>query len=233
MKRKLHMYEDKRITLWQPFLKIYHDQQVYVSETSENDPPPHKRSPKIFDSQKCDPKLFDPYSIINELPLRAAKHISTLFMCNMAGSCQINFNKKAVKSFFRHNGVLFFILFGILFGIMLGCILRGIGPFKNPDENPKAMMLLNFPGEILIRIVQLATMPLLVSSLISTIGSLDIKSSGKIGIRTFCFYISTTVFAAMEGLMWFYIIKPGSNMKLDDQHVDAQDQTYAILDMVR
>lgn len=135
----------------------------------------------------------------------------------------------------KSNAVLLLLLGGIVAGIILGVILRQYEPFIHAADQPKAVMLLKLPGELLIRAVEMATAPLLVSSLMSSVSNLDLKTSGMLGVRTLVFYISTTVLAAFEGMAWYFVFKPGFDFT---QNVNAtlkesEDQTYILVDMIR
>ncbi|XP_065166477.1 excitatory amino acid transporter 1-like [Atheta coriaria] len=52
-------------------------------------------------------------------------------------------------------------------------------------------------------------LPLIVSSLISAIGSLDLSLSGKIGYRAVCYYLATTICAVILGIIVVTIVHPG------------------------
>lgn len=52
-------------------------------------------------------------------------------------------------------------------------------------------------------------LPLIVSSMISAIGSLDLSVSGRIGTRAIVYYMTTTVSAVILGIILVLTIHPG------------------------
>lgn len=78
--------------------------------------------------------------------------------------------------------------------------------------------------------------PLLVSSITSAIGSLDLSMSGKIASRSIIYYMTTTVCAVILGIILVVTIRPG-----DGTTVGAQKATVTrtvltadtLLDLIR
>lgn len=62
--------------------------------------------------------------------------------------------------FGRDNLLLILTVAGVVMGVILGFILR------LADPSPDAIMLISFPGEILMRALKMLILPLIVSSLI-------------------------------------------------------------------
>lgn len=52
-------------------------------------------------------------------------------------------------------------------------------------------------------------LPLIVSSMISAVGSLDLSVSGRIGTRAIVYYMTTTVSAVILGIILVLTIHPG------------------------
>ena len=77
---------------------------------------------------------------------------------------------------------------------------------------------------------------MIVCSLISGIGALDSATSGKIGLRTMCYYVGSTTIAVCEGLCWIFAVRPGADVKLTDE-VTVERKGYStvdgLLDMIR
>ena len=53
-------------------------------------------------------------------------------------------------------------------------------------------------------------LPLIVSSIISSLAQLDAQSSGKMGVRALVYYFGTTILAAIVGIVLVLIIRPGT-----------------------
>ncbi|KAH7719761.1 Excitatory amino acid transporter 5, partial [Aphelenchoides avenae] len=69
------------------------------------------------------------------------------------------FMKLAVR--LKKDGLLVATIVSVCLGGVLGFCLRSMKP------TPRTVMLLNFPGEILMRMLKMLILPLIVSSLIS------------------------------------------------------------------
>lgn len=60
-------------------------------------------------------------------------------------------------------------------------------------------MYINYVGDLFLRMLKSLILPLIVSSLVSAIGSLDLSLSGRIGARAIGYYMITTVCAVVLG----------------------------------
>jgi solute carrier family 1 (high affinity glutamate transporter) protein 2 len=81
---------------------------------------------------------------------------------------------------------------------LLGIALGFVGRTYNPT--PTTLVLISFPGEMLLRILKMLILPLIISSLITGLAQLDPKSSGKMGTRALGFYVATTFVATITGV---------------------------------
>ncbi|HRP01630.1 MAG TPA: dicarboxylate/amino acid:cation symporter [Candidatus Kapabacteria bacterium] len=71
-------------------------------------------------------------------------------------------------------------------------------------------------GDLFIRLLSFIAIPLVLSTLIVGAGSLDdVKKLGRIGLKTFVLFISTTMIAIIIGLILANIIQPGSYITED------------------
>ncbi|PAA70161.1 hypothetical protein BOX15_Mlig005305g2 [Macrostomum lignano] len=91
----------------------------------------------------------------------------------------------------------------VVLGIVVGLTTR----LASPGE--RAIMIVGFPGELLMNMLKMLIIPLIVSSLISGLSSLDAKSSGKMGSCALLYYFSTTIAAVILGIILVVIIHPG------------------------
>ena len=70
-------------------------------------------------------------------------------------------------------------------------------------------MYISFVGELFLRMLKAMILPLIIPSLISAIGSLDMSLSRKIGGRAVAYYGLTTVLAVILGIALVTTIHPG------------------------
>lgn len=134
-----------------------------------------------------------------------------------------------------HNLLLGLTVMGVVMGVVFGMLLRYI---KVTDSS--ALIMVSFPGEILMRMLKMLILPLIISSLITGLAGLDARSSGRMGSRAMVFYMSTTVIAAVLGVILVIGIHPGnpklrrgynpSNTPTKNQEVSSLD---AFLDLIR
>jgi len=100
----------------------------------------------------------------------------------------------------------------ILLGLFLG-LLAGIA-FQSHISEVKPV------GTAFLRLIQMIVVPLVLASLIVGTASLgDPKKLGRIGIKTFTFYLTTTAVAITIGLLLANVFRPGSGI---DPQVQAQ-----------
>ena len=69
--------------------------------------------------------------------------------------------KERIMSWVRRNLLLLFTLVAVILGIILGLVLRIAEPSKD------AIMLIGFPGDVLMRLLKMLILPLIAASLIT------------------------------------------------------------------
>ena len=77
---------------------------------------------------------------------------------------------------------------------------------------------------------------MVVCSLISGIGALDTATSGKIGLRTLCYYVGTSTLAVCQGFCWIYAVRPGADVRLSGHENFERKESSSVdgfLDMIR
>merc|ERR1719244_398659 len=99
-------------------------------------------------------------------------------------------------------------------------------------------MYVSYIGKLFLNMLKCVIIPLIIPSLISAIGSLDLSLSGKVGLRAIVYYLSTTVFAVILGIILVVSIRPGGGADKDD--FDGGEQTKrnvttadTLMDLVR
>jgi Na+/H+-dicarboxylate symporter len=85
---------------------------------------------------------------------------------------------------------------GVIGGVVLGIILRNA---RTDKWTPREIMYINYLGDLFLRMLKSLILPLIISSLVSAIGSLDLSLSGKIGARAIGYYMVTTICAVILG----------------------------------
>lgn len=165
-------------------------------------------------------KYFCAYDILLFFNFRYIKlsfiKMNTLNMTNMNNTNSLNNKMMHVRnhrhrrtplmSCLKSNLLTLFTVGGVVGGIILGFGLRVI---KDGAWPAREVLYVNFIGEIFLRMLKALILPLIVSSLISAIGSLDLSLSRRIGIRAICYYLVTTVCAVILGIIAVVIIHPG------------------------
>lgn len=80
-------------------------------------------------------------------------------------------------------------------------------------------------------------LPLIVSSIISSLAQLDAQSSGKMGVRALIYYLGTTLIAAIIGIILVLTIQPGSRgnkVEINPDSKSAEGRTIdTVLDLFR
>ncbi|KAM8999799.1 excitatory amino acid transporter 5 isoform 1-T1 [Sarcophilus harrisii] len=93
-----------------------------------------------------------------------------------------------------------------------------------------------FPGELLMRMLKMLILPLVVSSLMSGLASLDPKTSSRLGILTVAYYLWTTFVAVIVGIVMVSIIHPGGAAQKETTGQSGKpimSSADALLDLIR
>ncbi|KAM6958983.1 solute carrier family 1 member 3a isoform 2-T2 [Aplochiton taeniatus] len=141
-----------------------------------------------------------------------------------------NITAEDMKLFFHRNAFVIFTVAAVIIGIILGFSLR---PYK---MSYREVRYFSFPGELLMRMLQMLVLPLLVSSLITGMAALDSRASGKMGLRAVVYYTTTTIIAVFIGIMVVLIIHPGKGSKDEftkQEKIEQVSPADAFLDLIR
>ena len=132
----------------------------------------------------------------------------------------------------RKNLLLLSTITAAIIGIAVGFAIQTAHP------SARTIILISFPGEILLRLLQMLILPLIVASLISGIAGLDVRTSGKLGVRAVVYYLTTTLLASVLGIILVVTIQPGN--RTGDSCVDvtkgSNNEIHALdafLDLIR
>ena len=107
------------------------------------------------------------------------------------------------------------IILSLLLGLVAGLALK----FIPMNEYVKSLLvddILNTGGKLFISLLRMLVVPVVFVSLVCGISSLqNIKTLGRIGIKTFFLYIATTIIALSLGIFFASIFKIGSGADLN------------------
>lgn len=137
------------------------------------------------------------------------------------------------KSFIQSNLLTFLTVIGVFGGTFLGLML------KNTSEpwTEREVSYINYPGDLFLRMLKCLIVPLLVSSITSAIGSLDLSMSKKIAYRAIIYYFLTTISAVVLGIILVCSIRPGSGRDVGSMAGKAATRQVltvdTLLDLVR
>ncbi|XP_014071709.1 excitatory amino acid transporter 1 [Salmo salar] len=139
--------------------------------------------------------------------------------------------KDSVKGFLRRNLFVLLTIAAVALGVMLGFTLRP------HNLTLREIKYFAFPGELLMRMLQMLVLPLIVSSLVTGISSLDSKASGKMGMRAVGYYMVTTLIAVFIGIVIVIVIKPGKGHRdspvASSGTIEPVQAADAFLDLIR
>lgn len=105
--------------------------------------------------------------------------------------------RKRMETLCRQNLLAIVTFSSVLLAVIFGIVIRSL----TGKWSERSLMYLEFPGDIFLRMLKCLILPLIISSLISALGSLDTKLSGHIGRRAVIYYFTTTVLAIFLGLI--------------------------------
>ena len=117
-------------------------------------------------------------------------------------------------------------------GVSLGLSLKSVG---DGIYTARQAHYIGYPGKIFLNMLKCLIIPLIVPSLIASIGSLDLRLSGKIGGRAVLYYMTTTVLAVSLGILLTVTIQPGkanTDTVIDQKEESKGTAVDTLLDLV-
>nr|XP_046246957.1 excitatory amino acid transporter 4 isoform X1 [Scatophagus argus] len=140
-------------------------------------------------------------------------------------------SRDCIRGFLKRNLFVLFTVAAVALGVLLGFALRP------HNLSLREVKYFAFPGELLMRMLQMLVLPLIVSSLVTGISSLDSKASGKMGIRAVVYYMVTTLIAVFIGIVIVIIIRPGKGSRdspvANSGNIEPVQAADAFLDLIR
>jgi Na+/H+-dicarboxylate symporter len=93
-----------------------------------------------------------------------------------------------------HWQILIALIIGVIYGLL----------FTN------YVQYVTWMGELFLRALKMIIVPLIVTSIVSGVTNIgDAQNLGRLGLKTFTYYISTSLFAIVTGLILVNLIQPG------------------------
>jgi len=114
-------------------------------------------------------------------------------------------NREKLTGCVRSSALTLATLGGVIGGVVFGLLLRQRGESWTDRE----VMYVTYIGELFLRMLKALILPLIVPSLITAVGSLDMSLSGKVGLRAILYYMGTTILAVILGIILVVTIHPG------------------------
>uniref|UniRef100_A0A182SBK1 Amino acid transporter n=1 Tax=Anopheles maculatus TaxID=74869 RepID=A0A182SBK1_9DIPT len=137
------------------------------------------------------------------------------------------------KRFVKSNLLTFLTVVGVFGGTALGLMLKN----SSDPWTQREVMYIQYPGDLFLRMLKCLIVPLLVSSITSAIGSLDLSMSKKIAFRAIVYYFTTTVCAVILGIILVSTIRPGAGREVNNIGGKATTRQVltadTLLDLVR
>ncbi|MBR8462490.1 dicarboxylate/amino acid:cation symporter [Campylobacter sp. faydin G-105] len=113
--------------------------------------------------------------------------------------------KNGLLSWYFKSNLLLRILFGLILGAICGIIFQ--------DASGAIAFLKPF-GDIFIRFLKMIMMPIIICTLIVGTSSISPSHLGKVGVKVIIFYMATSLFAIIVGLLVGNIMAPGQGLEL-------------------
>ncbi|XP_067413286.1 excitatory amino acid transporter 5-like [Emydura macquarii macquarii] len=134
-----------------------------------------------------------------------------------------------IQAFWRKNGLLTLSMLSLVIGCLLGFLLRVL------ELTELEKQYFSFPGELLMRMLKMLILPLITSSLMSGLATMDSKACGKMGLITITYYLWTTFMAVTVGIILVISIHPGAAAQKEEYAVGkvVLSSADALLDLIR
>ena len=114
------------------------------------------------------------------------------------------------------------ILIAMIMGIIIGIIFQNTH-HGNPDGTIYA--LITSLGVIFVRLLKMVIIPLIFTSIVTGVSGIGGgKNLGKIGAKTFLYYLTTSLFAILIGLTLTNLIQPGHGVNIGSENIFDPNQ---------
>ncbi|KAJ8927364.1 hypothetical protein NQ314_020139 [Rhamnusium bicolor] len=146
------------------------------------------------------------FTILIELECGTMSHHHNLDIVDTNAEVRGNSFVSCLKT----NALVIATFAGVILGAILGIILR-----ETKEWTVREQEYVGYIGQVFLQMLKSLIVPLIVSSLVSAIASLDLTLSGKIAARAIAYYLTTTFAAVVLGIVLVVSIKPGEGHSPD------------------
>ena len=109
----------------------------------------------------------------------------------------------------RANLLVIVTALAVALGVGMGSLLTTFLP-EDKVARDDWLKVIGFPGVILLRLLKMLVVPLVATLMIGALGSVgDMRKAGRLGMRTFLYYLTTTGLAVVIGIVLVNVIRPG------------------------
>ncbi|KAJ8040325.1 Excitatory amino acid transporter 3 [Holothuria leucospilota] len=155
---------------------------------------------------------------------------SILYESDSEKSSQASSAKKSKKWVTPADILLTLLVTSVVCGFLAGWLIG-----RNKTFTADEIFYITFPGTMFMNMLSMLIVPLIVSSLISSLASLDSVISGKLGLRALVYYLTTTIIAVLIGITLVMTIKPGERSDGEPTAEENSEEfitAYAFLDII-
>ena len=120
------------------------------------------------------------------------------------------------------------ILISMLLGIIVGSYIKNNFIFVLSSDSLLGLyeLFVSF-GVIFIKLLKMIIIPLIFTSILVGITSIGVtKRLGKLGLKTILYYMSTSLFAIVIGLLLTNLLKPGKNYSNNETLLNSESYDY-------
>jgi Na+/H+-dicarboxylate symporter len=107
------------------------------------------------------------------------------------------------------------IFYGILVALAAAALARQVGV----AEDGVVLQVTSFIGDLFLKLLKFIIVPLVVSTVIMGVSSIDVKNLGRLGAKTLAFYLGTTSLAVVVGLLAVNVVRPGDGVATATDYV--------------
>lgn len=150
------------------------------------------------------------------------RNSNNFYNINKKETSKIQETGEVICGFLKKQLMVVLIICGAFLGFIIGYAINEPVQRLSPEAKYNVIILVGFPGELLIRMLKMLILPLITCSLIVGLAGLDSKVSGRVGLRAIIYYLTTTVIAAILGMILVSIIRPGNHVFRENQDEEEQ-----------